>query len=217
MSKRILIILPFILTLASCDLGDLPEGGPFYEPIPLTPEDLQGAERSRREVLQLEEIKIGDGPLALWGRKISADLDVRYWDGRPIYKGPAFYYSGMAGSIALHNNIQESGLLSLEQIGIMLGINGMAVGGRRRITVPPNLVCGRSSTDTPKPNVECSLVQHRSAVRKERLIVEATLTASCVPVHSRVFGEVGCRSHDSPQRDPDAPIWRFYYAKPAHP
>ena len=215
MSKRMLIILTLMLTQASCDL---PEGGPFYEPAPLTADILGATERAKRELLQLEEIKIGDGPLAVWGRKVSADLDVRYWDGRPIYyKGPAFFYWGMARSITLHNNIQESGLLSLEQTGIMLGINGMAGGGKRRITIPPKLVCRGSGTDAPNPNIECSLVQHRSAVRKEQLIVEVTLTASCVPVYSRLFGEVPCRSHDIPRRNPDEPIWRSYYAEPSHP
>lgn len=220
MSKRMLILVAFIFTQASCDL---PEGGPFYEPAPLTAEALEATERANREVLQLEDLKIGDGPLAVWGRKVSADIDVRYWDGRPIYKGPAFFYWGMMGSIPLHNNIEESGLLSLDQTGIMLSINGMAVGGTRQITIPPKLSCRGNGTDVPNPNVDCLLVtRHRKdggaiGVRKERLTVEATLTASCVPVHSRVFGEVSCRSHDSPRRDPEDPIWRFYYAEPSRP
>jgi hypothetical protein len=47
----------------------------------------------------------------------------------------------MIGHTFIENNVRERGLLSLEQQGIVLGLNGMAVGGKRRMTVAPNLVC----------------------------------------------------------------------------
>ena len=91
----------------------------------------------------------------------------------------------------------------------------MAVGGKRGIIIQPELVTsgllvyGRQDND-------------RVGVRKEKLIVEATLTASCIPVLLRVPGpgsgsgyfierEIRCRDADLPQRDPNDPIWRFYY------
>jgi hypothetical protein len=51
------------------------------------------------------------------------------------------------------------------------------------------------------------------------LIVEATLTASCIPVRLRVLQtgssslieqEVRCRDADLPARDPNAPLWHLY-------
>jgi hypothetical protein len=56
-------------------------------------------------------------------------------------------------------------------------------------------------------------------VREEKLIVEATLTASCIPILLRVSGpgsgyfierEIRCRDADLPQRAPSAPIWHIY-------
>ncbi len=81
-------------------------------------------------------------PAAL-ARKVTADIEVRYasGDGKPIYRGPAISYFGMQGSVFIHNGAAEHGMLSLQQNGIILGLNGMAVGGKRRITVSPNLVC----------------------------------------------------------------------------
>jgi hypothetical protein len=50
-------------------------------------------------------------------------------------------------------------------------------------------------------------------IRGEKLIVEATLTASCIPVLLRgplIEREVRCRDSDLPQRNPGAPIWHVY-------
>lgn len=113
MLKRAAILLSLVPTQASCDL---PEGRPFYESTPLTAEVLEATEQAKRELIQLEETKIGDSPLAVWGCKVSVDLDIRYWDGRPVYKGPTFFYWGMMGSIPLHNNSQESGLLPCSRL-----------------------------------------------------------------------------------------------------
>ena len=219
MLKRTLILLILALSQIGCTAEGNEEVG-FYKPVVLSQKSRQGWERLKREFLQLEEIKIGDGPVAARGRKVSADIDIRYPDGTVVYRGSAFFYWGMEGDVFIHNSITESGALSLQQTGIILGLNGMTVGGKRRMTIVPNLVCyggaiGESTSQGANPNATCLLV-HRSGkegggvkVRKETLVVEATLTASCIPVFggSRPGGrEVRCRDSEVPQRDPSAPI-----------
>lgn len=50
----------------------------------MTEEGRRLHERDKRDFLQIEDIKLGDGPLAAWGRKIRADIEVPLyrWDGR---------------------------------------------------------------------------------------------------------------------------------------
>jgi hypothetical protein len=99
------------------------------------------------------------------------------------------------------------------QEGIWLGLNGMAVGGKRRITIGPGRVYG-GLLIKGTPN------QRGDFVRKEKLLVEATLTASCIPVLLRpiklptsrymIEREVWCSSSSEPLRSPDDPIWHLY-------
>ena len=228
MLKRALTILILALIQFGCAAED---GGEMYKPSLLTPESRQGFERLRREIIQLEDIKIGTGSVAAWGRKVEAEIVVRYTDGTVVYQGPSISYQGMRGDVFIHNNVRKSGILAFQQMGIMLGLNGMAVGGKRRITVAPGLVCyegavGQSTSEGANPKVICGLVGGNKgkggmAVRKEALIVDATLTESCVPVFLFIpviyHGEFRCRDSETPQRDPSAPIWRFYYAEPSRP
>ena len=74
MLKYILIIFALALTQAGCSIE---EGGGAYNPVPLTDESRQRLERHKRESLSIEDMKVGDGPLAAWGRKIEADIEVR--------------------------------------------------------------------------------------------------------------------------------------------
>jgi hypothetical protein len=169
-------------------------------------------ERAKREFLSIEDIKVGDGPLAAWGRKIRADIDVRYTDGTVAYRGSIFVYSGFSGSAFIHDATKEAGALSFSQTGIWLGINGMAVGGTRRITIEREFVGDGLLVHGPQG-------KNRVGVRKEKLIVEATLTASCIPVRLRVLQtgssslierEVRCRDAEQPKRGSSDPIWHLY-------
>jgi hypothetical protein len=49
----------------------------------------------------------------------------------------------------LVGNLRDSRLLSTTQEGIDLGLNGMAVGGRRRMTIDRKLVCTDIAEDAP--------------------------------------------------------------------
>lgn len=217
MITRLLLALVLALTQIGCT-GDVDEEVGFHKPVELTSQLRQGLERSKREFLQLEDLKVGDGPLAAWGRKISADIEARYTDGTLLYRGPTIAYVGLEGSILIHNSLAGNGTLSLQQTGIILGLNGMAVGGTRRITIHPKLVCERRGEEVADPKASCELVRTYwkdggiIKVRKETLIVEATLTASCIPGYSVGISkrEVRCRDSDVPRRDPSAPIWRAY-------
>jgi hypothetical protein len=107
------------------------------------------------------------------------------------------------------------------QEGIVLGLNGMAVGGRRRITIDRSLICTHLPQDAD-PRAVCDLIapdqhgRHRGPdVRKETLTVEATLTESCKPILFRAISMNGnylikkltdCKSADQPRLDSSAPV-----------
>lgn len=112
-----------------------------------------------------------------------------------------FIYSGFIGSTFIQDAAEKSGGL-VGQAGIWLGLNGMAIGSKRRITIEPRLVS--------------SVLVRGTYIRHEKLIVEATLTESCVPVLLRVpvliHHEVWCRRSDEPKLNPalNLPIWHLY-------
>jgi hypothetical protein len=228
MLKHILILLILVLSQTGCAIHAEVQRS---RPIVHTPEDIQFYERLKRELLQLEDIKVGEGPIAAAGRKLTAHITVRYRDGALAYEGPAVSYWGLEDDVFIHNSPREPHMLSLSQEGIVLGLNGMAVGGKRRIVVPANMVCynGRSVGDSldkgENPGRYCGLTlpyesKGGAATFKKALIVEATLTDSCRPVFPRVLGfYIGerCRDSDAPKREASDPIWRFYYAAPPKP
>lgn len=178
----------------------------------------------KREFLQIEDLKVGSGPLAAFGRKVTAQIAVRYSNGTVAYQGPVLAYWGIDGAPFIHNSLRAAGLISLvSQRGILLGLNGMAVGGKRRFTIAPKLVCAEYGSEEANPRISCGLVGGDKygggmGVRKEHLIVEATLTGACAPL-SRVGrrSEDICRDFDLPKREPGDPIWRVYYAEPLPP
>ena len=215
MLKRILILLVLALAQFGCgyQYGDVYEVESLGDPL------RERLEREKREFVQIEDLKIGDGPLAAWGRKISAELEIHQADGTFIYKGPVYDLIGFKG-------FPEAGLYDERLLngtsnpGIRLGLNGMAVGGKRRITVDRKLVC-ESMPDSFPPEAKCLAVDiplHGAEVMKQQLIVEATLTGSCIPVRLWAFvwvininKEIYCRTFAEPKLDPTAPIWRYYH------
>jgi hypothetical protein len=85
--KRTLIILVLALTQAGCDIN---YGENLY---PLDPWNLEEVrprlEREKREFLKIEDLQVGGGAIASWGRRLKAEIEVRYADdGTTIYKGP---------------------------------------------------------------------------------------------------------------------------------
>lgn len=206
MLKQILVLLILPLIQVGCS-GE--EGVGPYKLTLLSNQARQHLEQQKMELLQIEDLRVGDGPLAAWGRRIEADIDVRYADGKPVYNGSMWVNIGFDGAVFLLNASNRVGALDYGQPGVWLGLNGMAVGGKRRFTINPKLVDG-------------NLFVTGVYVDKKELVVEATLTASCVPLLWRFIHvnagryfmehEVGCRSHDEPRRSPGDPIWQFYYA-----
>ena len=222
MLKPIVVLLALMLIQSGCSVfGEYTDE--IYQPYPPLEKERQELERLKREFLQIEDLKIGRGPLAAYGRKITADVIVRYaGDGALAYEGPVLAYWGIDGATFIHNSLRAPGLLSLvSQPGILLGLNGMAVGGTRRFTIAPKLVCAIYGTEEANPRISCKLATGSKdivKVRKEVLTVEATLTGACAPL-SRVGrrSEDFCRDFDQPQREAGDPIWRFYYAEPLPP
>ncbi|MDH4207827.1 MAG: FKBP-type peptidyl-prolyl cis-trans isomerase [Anaerolineae bacterium] len=210
MLKRTLVLLVLSLAQTGCSVE---EGVGPYKPTTLTTENREQLEGLKREYLRIEDIRVGDGPLAAWSRRIKANIVVRYTDGTIIYEGSMFDNVGFEGSVFLLNANQTAGALAAEQTGVWLGLNGMAVGGKRKITIQPKLVYGG-------PFIHGVPGYVGADVRKDTLIVEATLTASCVPTLMRaihlptsrymVEQEVGCREHAEPRRTPNDPIWKIY-------
>lgn len=204
MLKRMLIILVLALAQTGCSVE---EGVGPYKLTPLTDEVLKESERDRRELLTIEDLKIGDGPLAAWGRRLTADIEVRYSDGTIAYVGSIWINIGFDSDVFLYNATDRAGALDYGQPGIWLGLIGMAVEGKQRCTINPQLVSGGVFTKGTQ-------------IRHEKLVVEAILAESCVPILLRAIylpttrymleREVWCRSHDELRRSPSDPLWRFY-------
>lgn len=201
MTKKLLVLLALAFSNSGCEAEDI------YHPAELTSMDRESIEREKRELLKLEEIQIGSGAIAAWGRKVVANI--RVWqgnNGEVIYQGPVVAYTGFWEILSL--DIPE--FLPYHQREIILGLNGMAIGGKRRMMIDPSLVC-EGSRSQANPKMFCNLINRGVPVRKEQLIVEATLTESCIPVGTvmssalgRKTKETGCRRSDFPQRDPSA-------------
>ena len=205
MLKRILILLVLALTQWGCDIN---YGENLY---PLDLRNLEEVrprlEREKRESLKIEDLRVGDGAIASWGRRLEAEIEVRYADdGATIYKGPLVTYVGFKGLMPSH--LPDRFMLEWTgQAGIQLGLNGMAVGGKRRITISPELVCGGNDQGCFLLRPERQFV-NEIPVHKKALVVEATLTESCAPVRVRwrasssftlVDVSAGCRTKAEPK------------------
>lgn len=204
MLKQTMILIILALAQIGCSVE---EGVGPYAFTPLTDEVREKLERDKRELLTIEDLKIGYGPLAAWNRRIEADIEVRYADGTVAYRGPIWINIGFDSDVFLYNATDSASALDYGQPGIWMGLNGMAVGGKRRFTIDPKLVSGGVFTKMTK-------------IRHEKVLVEAVLTDSCVPILLRAVHlptsryllerEVWCRSHTEPHMRPSDPIWKFY-------
>lgn len=211
MLKRTLILLVLALTQWGCDINY----GENLDPLmPWNLEEVRSRlEREKRESLKIEDLQVGNGAIASWGRRLKAEIEVRYADdGATIYKGPIVTYFGFHGLMPSY--LSDRFMLNFTgQDGIQLGLNGMAVSGKRRITIDKPLVCSHISSSAG-PESGCDLLRterefvNEIKVRKTTLVVEATLTESCAPVRFRwragssftlVDVGAGCRTKSEPK------------------
>ena len=203
MLKRTLILLILALTQWGCDIDYGENQLDILHPWNLE-EVRSRLEREKREFLKIEELQVGNGAIASWRRRLKAEIEVRYAnDGKIIYKGPIVTYFGFNG--LLPDYLSDRFMLDwITQPGIQLGLNGMAVGGKRRITIDRELVCNPGGCNLFR--VERHFV-NEVRLRKEQLIVEATLTESCAPVRLRIRPGgtmtlvdvgAGCQTKDQP-------------------
>ena len=205
MLKRALILLAVALSQWGCDIN---YGENLY-PLELwnLEEVRSGLEREKRELLKIEDLQVGDGAIASWGRRLKAEIEVRYADdGTTIYNGPIVTYFGFHGLMSSH--LSDRFMLNFgDQDGIQLGLNGMAVGGKRRVTISPELVCGGNDQGCFLLRPERQFV-NEIGISKKALVVEATLTESCAPVRFRwrasstftlVDVSAGCRTKAEPK------------------
>ena len=82
MLTRLLLILLLALAQASCD-AKLDTG--LY-PWSVHNLDTVGKrlEQEKRDFVKTVDEQVGQGSLAAWGRRISADVDIRYTDGSVV-------------------------------------------------------------------------------------------------------------------------------------
>jgi hypothetical protein len=118
MLQRTLCLLLLVLSQTSFFIYDEDR---TYQPIPFQPKIVESYERLKRELLQIEDTKVGDGPIAAAGRRVAAEITVRYSDGTLVYEGPAVTYWGIIGDTFIHNSPREPYMMSLDQTGIVLG------------------------------------------------------------------------------------------------
>jgi len=206
-----------VLAIALAQVGCYYEAGDRYKATDELPIEVRERfERDKRDLLKIEDLKIGDGSVAAWNRQLSFHMEVRYIDGTLVYRGPAYAIVGFYGMP--EGGITDNSHLFSQQRGIRLGLNGMAVGGRRRITIDRKLVCTHLPEDVDF-RAKCNLIgyAYRHTVKKENLVVELTLKEACVPVkleaniwYIGVNMDVWCRNEDTPRLDPTLPIWHVY-------
>ncbi|MEC4888497.1 MAG: hypothetical protein RI101_00425 [Nitrospira sp.] len=138
----------FLLILALAQFGCGYQYGDTYEVEPLGDPLRQRLEREKRDFVQIEDLVIGTGPVAAWGRRISAEVEIRQADGHFVFRGPVYDLVGFKGMPEL-GMYDERFLNGTSNPGIRLGLNGMAVGGNRRIIIDRKLVCESIPDDAP--------------------------------------------------------------------
>jgi hypothetical protein len=99
MLKRILILLTLALTQVGCSVE---EGVGPYTLTPLTSEAREELEGLKRDFLKIEDIRLGNGPIASWNHRLEADVEVRYIDGTVAYRGDIWINIGFDSAGFLH-------------------------------------------------------------------------------------------------------------------
>lgn len=94
-----------------------------------------GAQRTSPGGLVIEDVKIGDGPVATKGKTVSVHYTGRLTDGT---KFDSSYDRGQPIEFPLGAGVVIKGW---DQ-----GIDGMKVGGKRKLTIPPDLAYGARGT-----------------------------------------------------------------------
>lgn len=213
MLKRMLVLLFLALSQWGCDVDYGENRLDILHPWNLE-EVRSRLEQEKREFLKIDDLQVGNGAIASWRRRLKAEIEVRYADdGVTIYKGPIVTYFGFNG--LLPSDLQDRFMLDwVTQPGIELGLNRMAVGGKRRITIDRELVCPAAQDSPVFGRAGCYLLRvernfvNEISVRKDTLIVEATLTESCAPLRFRwrasssftlVDVGAGCRTKSEPK------------------
>jgi len=144
MIKHIWILLVIALAQFGCgyQYGDKYEVETLGDPL------RKRLEQEKRDFVQIEDLVVGTGPIASRGRRITAEVEIWQADGHFVFKGSIYDLVGFKGmpEAWLYD---ERLLTGPENPGIRLGLNGMAVGGKRRITVDRRLICRSIPDDAP--------------------------------------------------------------------
>jgi len=104
MLKRTLVLFILALAQVGCDIN---YGENLYPLEPWNLEEVRSRlEREKREFLKIEELQVGNGAIASWGRRLKAEIEVRYADdGTTIYKGPIVTCFGFKGLLPSYSVI----------------------------------------------------------------------------------------------------------------
>ena len=131
MSSMLPVMLILTLALSGCSIE---EGGGPYRPI-----DYESASQGKaslqefkKKYVKVEDIEVAGGGVAAYGRRVRANIQARFPDGTIMYEGSYSYEMGF-----FNMAFKATPLASIEH-GIWLGLNGMGIGGKRRITLESN-------------------------------------------------------------------------------
>jgi hypothetical protein len=153
MRTTLLLLLVFAVVAGGCSIEQGVEG---YQPIDSNSaaQGKASLQEFKRKNVKVEDIKVAEGGVAAYGRRVKANIHVRFADGTTMYEGPYQY------DIGFFNAPFPRTTVSSVEHGIWLGLNGMGIGGKRRITLEPN--------SPENQNAQ-----------------QATLTDTCIPVFLR--------------------------------
>jgi hypothetical protein len=172
-------------------------------------------EAAKRDSLRLEDLTIGTGPVAARGRRLTADVEVRYTDGTVVDRGTIL---GFPGFVDLVGNIRDRQQTPQYDAGEHR--SRIEWHGCRRTPTHDHRskTCLHSYPGGDPLRTQCKLIgstfKDEVIVRKQDLIVEATLTKSCNPmivwralhiISDYMIKLQACREEPLPQITPGTP------------